>query len=67
MQSDAPSIKTQRAPDCLKCSFFKVSWDPSFPRACTVFGIKCRNMPSAEVYQSTGSHCPSFVLKPGIK
>ncbi|MDR2029341.1 MAG: hypothetical protein LBP93_07380 [Treponema sp.] len=56
-----------RPPDCLKCVYFKITWEPAFPRCCTVFGIKCRNLPSAEVFRATGCHCPSFQLKEGLK
>jgi hypothetical protein len=56
-----------RAPDCLKCIHFKVTWDPSFPRSCDLFGIKCRNMPSVEVYRNTGRHCPAFEKKAAIR
>jgi hypothetical protein len=54
-------------PNCLKCAFFKITWDPSFPRACEVFGIKSANIPSAEVFAATGRHCPAFKLKEGLK
>lgn len=57
----------QKAPNCLTCTHFKVSWDPAFPRSCTVFGIKTKNMPSAEVFAATGIHCPSYERKPGLK
>ncbi|GHU08946.1 hypothetical protein FACS1894151_05760 [Spirochaetia bacterium] len=57
----------QRAPDCLKCAAFKITWDMAFPRSCAVFGIKCRALPSQEVFRATGKHCPSFRLKAGIK
>jgi hypothetical protein len=57
----------QKAPNCLTCTHFKVSWDPAYPRSCTVFGIKTRNMPSAEVFAATGIHCPSYERKPGLK
>jgi hypothetical protein len=57
----------QKAPNCLTCTYFKVSWDPAYPRSCTVFGIKTRNMPSAEVFAATGIHCPSYERKPGLK
>ncbi|MDR2019679.1 MAG: hypothetical protein LBQ14_02825 [Treponema sp.] len=60
---DAPA----RAPDCLKCAYFKVTWDPAFPRSCRIFGIKCRDMPSAEVFRAAGRRCPSFTLKEGLK
>ncbi|HUX39058.1 MAG TPA: hypothetical protein VMV44_14255 [Rectinemataceae bacterium] len=57
---------TERAPDCLKCSHFHVTWDPSFPRSCEVFCIKSSRLPSIEVRAATGRHCPAFELKPGI-
>lgn len=56
-----------RAPDCLKCLHFRVTWDPSFPRSCLVFGVKGARMPSQEVFLATGLHCPGFELKPGLR
>lgn len=55
-----------RAPNCLKCIHFKVSWDPAFPRICLVFGFKTRNLPSIEVFRATGAHCPVFQRKEGL-
>jgi len=49
-----------RAPDCFKCRFFKITWETFFPRSCQVFGVKCRNLPSMEVFLSTGKHCFAF-------
>ena len=56
-----------RAPNCLKCDYFAVSWDPAFPRSCTVFGIKSRQIPSLLVFESTGRHCPAFKLSERLK
>jgi hypothetical protein len=56
-----------KAPNCLKCAYFKVSWDPDFPRSCEMFGFKGRSLPSVEVFQATGRQCPAFLLKEGIK
>ncbi|MDR2841580.1 MAG: hypothetical protein LBV52_00075 [Spirochaetaceae bacterium] len=56
-----------KSPNCLKCKYFKVSWDINFPRICTLFNIKCRSLPSAEVYNATRTQCPSFELKEGLK
>jgi hypothetical protein len=56
-----------RAPDCLKCIHFHVSWDPAFPRSCDIFGIKSAALPSAEVFRATGHHCPAFERKAGLK
>ena len=49
-----------KAPDCLRCRHFKVTWEPAFPRSCLLFGIKCRNLPAMEVFLSTGKHCFAF-------
>ncbi|MDR1238594.1 MAG: hypothetical protein LBK27_00610 [Treponema sp.] len=54
-----------RAPYCLHCAHFSVSWDPVFPRSCDYFGFKCKNLPSHEVFKSTGRHCPAFQGKAG--
>jgi hypothetical protein len=56
-----------RPPDCLKCLHFRITWNPTYPRSCTVFGIKSARLPSAEVFLATGKHCPSFQQKPGLK
>jgi hypothetical protein len=62
-----PLAPKPRAPDCLKCVHFKVTWDPAFPRSCTIFCIKSRNIPSVEVFRATAQHCPSFRLKAGFQ
>ena len=64
--TDAPIVPS-RAPNCLKCMFFKVTWDAQFPRACEIFSIKTVQLPSYEVYRATGRNCPSFKLKDGLK
>lgn len=55
-----------RAPNCLQCVYFKVSWDRRFPRACRFFGIKSRELPSHVVFRTTGTHCPSFKKSPRV-
>ncbi|WP_041623619.1 hypothetical protein [Spirochaeta thermophila] len=56
-----------RVPYCPACRHFRVSWDPRFPRACTVFGIKSRELPSLEVLRATGRACPVFEESPRIR
>ncbi|MCL1958239.1 MAG: hypothetical protein FWF68_01420 [Spirochaetes bacterium] len=56
-----------KPPNCLKCAHFRITWDTTFPRACDMFSIKCANFPSHEVFRATGSNCPSFQLKQGLK
>jgi hypothetical protein len=53
----------QSAPDCFRCEHFRITWEPSFPRSCTLFGVKCRNLPSMEIFLSTGKHCFAFKAK----
>lgn len=61
--ADGEDVKmTGPPPDCLKCRHFYVTWDPSFPRGCRLFGIKTRRLPSQEVRESTGRDCPAWVL-----
>ena len=59
MDVEIPSF----APDCLCCNHYEVTWETAFPRGCRLFQIKCRNMPSTEVYRSTGKHCFAFAAK----
>ena len=46
-----------RAPNCLQCVHFRVTWDPAFPRSCTMFDIKTRVLPSAEVCDTADNNC----------
>ncbi|MFA7565483.1 MAG: hypothetical protein WCY01_00525 [Alkalispirochaeta sp.] len=55
----------ERAPNCLQCKHFTVTWNPRFPRGCTLFEIKTRRLPSIVVYENTGYHCPGFEYAPG--
>jgi hypothetical protein len=50
-------------PDCWKCVYFKISWDPSKPYACQMMGFKSRMIPSFEVFRADGNHCRGFMVK----
>ena len=56
-----------KAPNCLKCTHFYITWDLSFPKGCKMFGIKTVQLPSWEVRKNTGKNCPSFVKSERIK
>jgi hypothetical protein len=60
-------VGKSRGPDCLKCRYFYVTWDPSFPRGCKVFEIKSKQLPCIEVKKATGFPCPSFRESPRLK
>ncbi|GGH18123.1 hypothetical protein GCM10008013_13870 [Paenibacillus segetis] len=53
--------------DCMKCSFFYVTWDPQLPKGCKAFGFKSKTMPSAAVLSSSGKPCMSFDLKEKLR
>ena len=59
--------KTPRPPNCIRCTHFKVSWDPVMPHSCVAFSIKSRLMPSVEVFRAAGGVCPFFREKEGLK
>lgn len=50
-------------PNCMKCEYYYVTWDPKRPRGCKYFGFKSYIMPSAVVFKSSGSPCKAFKLK----
>ncbi len=56
-----------RAPDCLSCAHFWITWDRDYPRGCRAFDIKSSRLPSHEVFAATGAHCPAYLRKPGLK
>lgn len=51
------------APNCHECEYFKISWDNRFPRSCSKFGFKGRQLPSVEVLAATGQQCCFFQAK----
>ena len=52
-----------KKPDCIKCRYFAVSWDPNFPRSCRLYGFKTTSFPSVQVYNSSGTECLGFTEK----
>jgi len=49
--------------NCFQCIYFTVTWDTQFPRACSLYGFKSANLPSATVLETTGTACLGFVKK----
>jgi hypothetical protein len=46
--------------NCQKCIYYYVTWDPSFPKGCKLYGFKSMNFPYILVRQSTGLPCDKF-------
>ncbi len=49
--------------DCRKCRYFYITWNPKFPYGCKSFGMKTKQIPSKEVYISSGKECLKFEKK----
>lgn len=49
--------------DCLKCTYYYVTWDPKRPKGCKYFGFKSNTIPSILVLRSSGQACNMFTPK----
>jgi hypothetical protein len=49
--------------NCIKCKYFFITWDKSFPNGCKLFGFKGMKLPSFTVLQATGAACTNFLEK----
>ena len=57
-----------KAPNCLNCISYFVTWDSSFPHGCKKFEFKRRDgLPSLSVYEANKRHCIFFEKNPKIK
>ncbi|MCA1064356.1 uracil-DNA glycosylase (plasmid) [Rossellomorea sp. AcN35-11] len=49
--------------NCYKCKFFKVTWNPHYPRACGAYGFKGKELPSSFIVKASGEPCKQFTPK----
>lgn len=49
--------------NCRKCKHFIITWDLKAPYGCKIFGMKTKQMPSIEVYKTSGTECVKFQVK----
>lgn len=49
--------------DCRRCTHYYVTWDPTNPMGCRLFGFKSKQMPSEVVKKSSGETCKGFEPK----
>lgn len=54
-------------PDCFRCLYFALTWEPTHPKACKLFGIKSSQLPSVVIFNSSGEHCNGFIHKDAMK
>ncbi|PJN91061.1 uracil-DNA glycosylase [Bacillus sp. mrc49] len=53
--------------NCMLCRHFYVTWDPNFPKGCRAFQFKTANLPSLDVFRSSGQVCLEFTAKKNMK
>ena len=63
MRNAGANPQEAAAVNCVKCEHYHVTWDPSFPRGCRLFGFKTLLQPSATVYEATGAKCKNYKVK----
>jgi hypothetical protein len=53
----------QEKVNCMACQYYYVTWDPRFPKGCRAFQFKSTNLPSVDVFRSSGERCMKFISK----
>lgn len=46
--------------NCIACKHYFVTWDMKFPKGCRAFQFKTPNLPSLDVFRSSGEACLKF-------
>lgn len=46
--------------NCTACKYYYVTWDSKFPKGCQAFRFKTSNLPSIDVFRSSGTDCLKF-------
>ena len=49
--------------NCLRCQYYRVTWDRNFPKGCSLFGFKSQKLPCDFVYEASGVRCDHFMEK----
>ncbi|MCJ8345016.1 hypothetical protein MJH12_05710 [bacterium] len=49
--------------NCIRCKYYKVTWEVDRPHSCTLFAFKSKALPMHVVRQSDGNPCQGYRLK----
>jgi hypothetical protein len=49
--------------NCLKCEYYKVTWNPKKPHECKAYNFKSKYFPNLILLRETGIACQYFKLK----
>lgn len=58
--SSKPEKSTNFRATCTGCRNYFVTYDPTFPYGCQLFGFKSRQSPRMEVRSATGHDCTEY-------
>ncbi len=64
MSSPANIQGPQGPPQCVGCRHHFVTYDPSLPHGCRLFGMRTRAMPCTVVQGQTGELCQGYEPRP---
>lgn len=56
-------MKKTKRPNCFKCKFYFVTWDPQNPHGCKAIGFKGKAIPNVTVRKTSGKDCLLFQQK----
>ena len=56
-------LSSFKNPNCFQCLYLKITSNPHYPRACSMFGFKGQELPSITVKKTTGEPCQAFKQK----
>jgi hypothetical protein len=59
--------KTPRKVSCIKCRYFRITWESRNPYACQAHGFKSHKNPALVVFESSGIECQLFEPKTTTK
>lgn len=62
--SERPAKAGARGPNCWRCQYFGISYDPKLPYLCRLMGFKTKMLPAIEVLRADGQVCQGFSPKP---
>jgi hypothetical protein len=62
-EEDRLSMTLDSQPNCRKCRFYYITWEPQHPHGCRAMGFKAKELPSVIVLKNSGKPCLLFQKK----
>lgn len=62
--SDVKTEQEAARPNCIRCRYYYITWEPKAPKGCRAHGFKSADFPHNIVIKSSGIPCQLFEPKP---